>query len=495
MSEENIEVNDINVNQKIKPYLEALSFFTKIKSISNHFSQKYKQNNTNPNLPREYNSINDFIFDFKNDYISIKEGEEKNELEAKKLLQKNPEKIFNFLLNELHKIFKDKKDDEDNKTKIKAVEYDSQVSYNLFDEFRKKDRSEISDLFFGEKKIIKHCNNCNLTQYIFKYLKYINIDIKKCENQFDLKHCLKGIEYKYDTKLFCQMCSSTQDFNIKLSIVKKPEILIIVVSNYHNSTKVDIPLFIYRNCYKLICVVTKENENNSFLHLIDMFGCFNKCKKNNTNYKIYYDGDEVMINIKGDNSINLINKNENEIKEGNPYVLFYKKIQEDINDMKKLNDDYESSANILISNMDDKKTDIDYNDNLQNNNNPKIRNLSIKNDINNVYIKKNKKNNNKQINNINNYEYNDDDNMNNNINNYKNIITLHFNFQNEKQLYIDVDECETFSNIIKEFNKNYKDQLIINEDTLFFNNNPIDCKKSPKELGIGNNSHINVIDY
>ena len=199
MSEENIEVNDINDNQKIEPYLEALSFFTKIKSISNHFSQKYKQNNTNPNIPREYNSINDFIEDFIKDYISIKEGEEKNELEAKKLLQKNPEKIFNFLLNELHKIFKDKKDDEDNKTKIKAVEYDSQVSYNLFEEFRKKDRSEISDLFFGEKKIVKHCNNCNLTQYIFKYLKYINIDIKKCENQFDLKHCLKGIWKECDS--------------------------------------------------------------------------------------------------------------------------------------------------------------------------------------------------------------------------------------------------------------------------------------------------------
>ena len=60
-----------NDNQKIEPYLEALSFFTKIKSISNHFSQKYKQNNTNPNLPREYNSINDFIEDFIKDYISI----------------------------------------------------------------------------------------------------------------------------------------------------------------------------------------------------------------------------------------------------------------------------------------------------------------------------------------------------------------------------------------------------------------------------------------
>ena len=96
-----------------------------------------------------------------------------------------------------------------------------------------------------------------MTQYIYKYLKYIPLDIKNISNDINLNVCLKGIEYIIDKKCFCQMCSSTQDFNINLKIIKKPEILIILILNHNKNGKINIPIYLYRNSYKLICVEAK----------------------------------------------------------------------------------------------------------------------------------------------------------------------------------------------------------------------------------------------
>ena len=53
-------------DNEIYPYLEAHSFFTSIKDISNNFVQNYKNNKYYLNLPFEFNSFKDFIDYFKN---------------------------------------------------------------------------------------------------------------------------------------------------------------------------------------------------------------------------------------------------------------------------------------------------------------------------------------------------------------------------------------------------------------------------------------------
>ena len=142
--------------EDIISYLNALSFFAKIKTISDY------------NLPY-YNSIEHFIKYFKKYNINPQKEDDYQKISEKEYLRNNPHKIFSFFLDELHKVFKDVEDsdnDNENKQKIKAVEYDSQAAKKLFMDYMEEDKSYISETFFGCKKIIKLCKNCGLTQYI-----------------------------------------------------------------------------------------------------------------------------------------------------------------------------------------------------------------------------------------------------------------------------------------------------------------------------------------
>ena len=58
------ENEDNNEDESIKPYLNALTFFKKIKKIYKSFGEKFLNNNLNNNLSDIY-SIEDFINYFK----------------------------------------------------------------------------------------------------------------------------------------------------------------------------------------------------------------------------------------------------------------------------------------------------------------------------------------------------------------------------------------------------------------------------------------------
>ena len=58
--------------------------------------------------------------------------------------------MFCFLLDELHKVFKDEKDNTNaKKDKIKTVEYDFQKVKQLFKDYMEHDKSYIGELFFA----------------------------------------------------------------------------------------------------------------------------------------------------------------------------------------------------------------------------------------------------------------------------------------------------------------------------------------------------------
>ena len=220
-------ISENHVCKSIGPYLDALSFFTKIRTISNGFNQKYLSNYSNPNLP-VFNSINEFIVFFKKNNIITNKEDNHQQKSEKAFLRNNPHKIFGFLLDELHKVFKyEKYNANENKDKIKPSEYDSQAAKQLFKDYIKHDKSDISELFFGQKKIIKYCKNCNLTQYMYKYIKVIPLTISSRqdrENKLELNTLFSKIEEKFTHKYFCSMCSSMEDFNVIIKISKKPKI-------------------------------------------------------------------------------------------------------------------------------------------------------------------------------------------------------------------------------------------------------------------------------
>ncbi len=490
----NFKGNTNNITQSIEPYYEALSFFTKFSTISKQFSKKYKENNTNPNLPEEYNSIDQFIQEFK---------EKKNikDYKGDEFYIKNPHKLYYFFLRELHKIFKSKSEDDDEDNLIEGpVELDVKRALNKFKKSIQKDNSEISDLFFGEKLIKKKCFNCNLENYKYLYLKFIYIDLSKIEKMVKIEELLEKLQIDGKKTLFCEFCQREQKFAYSIKIIKYPEIMVIIFYNHHKNVIVDFPLYIKNNEYQLICASVKEyNYNKSIFDKI-----INICKKK-IDYKLLFDKNNKDFHFEENEKINILDKNS--IKNQIPYVLFYKKVQE--KKVKKNSDLYDLSENNLMTQQRENLNDLE---NINNNNEKKteIEDLQSKdnfiknkNNVSNNSIFKNSINRsmNKNINNNNNI------NTNNNINNINNInksinnieICLYFQIiENMKEFYIEVNENEIFENIIKKLIMKYKNynpdiENMINNSKFMFNNIEIsDFSKSAKELKLFNKCYIHV---
>lgn len=421
-----------HIEQKeLSPYFEALNFFAKIKSISDEFPKNYKENNNNPNLG-DLKSIEKFIASFEENFNDDKF---KNQNE---LLRKNPQKLFYFFLDELHKIFKRKKDEENNQI-VRAIEYDQNMAKNIFENFIKNDESYITENFYGHKKIMKYCYNCQLTQYVYKYQKAFPIDIKSSTGLIDIDNIdnhLSLFENKFEDNLFCSMCSSKQKFDVTLKIIKKPKILIFVILNNHDDAEINIQNYIYNKCYKLICAVVKTKmPDRSFLDYM-INSIFSGCKnKNNNEIQILFEDSEKMLEIK---------ENDKTLRKNlkyKPYVLFYKRIKEEINEKEdSIQEELKSEETLFPSfeKQDDKK------------------------------------------------EYSN-----------KNKIILYFRLEaNEKEIFIDTDDNQTFANIVKKIKMKYKWTIsMIDENKLFYNNIKINPKKTPKQLGIENKERIQVSSY
>jgi len=433
------EGNDVIINNKLnEPYFEALSFFTKDDIITDNYKNNYKQ------LNFSQKTLKEFIEYFK------KNIDEDNE-EKEKFLN-HPNKIFCFFLDQLHKLFKINKEEIDRK--IDAPEQDPKIALNLFENFTKNDISYISENYFGKKLIIKTCKTCYTTYYLYKYIKVIPLDIKENKIETNLERCLNNIERKVEDSYFCQMCSNHQKFNISIKIYEKPKILIIIITNY-NKKKLKIPLYIYNNCYKLIAAEVKYSKNDCNSSIINFFFC----KKPGKYQFLFKDIDGKK---------NLINEN-GELK-GVPYVLFYKRVKEE--NKKNYEYDFNSETNIN-----------------ENNNNMQV---DIKNNINNI----NNMNSDEEL--INKAKgQNNDMSYSNDYNNIPNSvkterITLYFRLtNNNKELYFDTDDTKPFTIIVQELKEKYQYlEYSISQNNLIYKDKIIDLKKTPKQLGMENESRI-----
>ena len=431
------ENHKLNSNENIAPYLEALSFFDYIQEIRDKFSNE------------KYKSI-----DFFKEKLSSKQ---KYDFES------SPQKIFYFFLDELHKLFK--VNNEENKG-IKAVEYNKEAAIQNFNDFRKNDITIINDLFFGNKLIIKNCRTCNMTQYDCKYLKVIPLNIKNLSGQLYLEELISSISNNYSKNLFCQMCSDTKEFllrtnpnlNPNFNLNFRPKILIIVIFNYQPKTRVDIPSKILNNSYKLISAEI-EYYNKS------LFSYASNCCKIKKCHKLFYIKKSSKIHYYKKQKV-LIN---NKLPKGNPYVLFYEKVS-----------NYSEEAN---------ETDINQTQNDKTNSN-----INSEKNYNNCQLELNNKNpiGNKLINptnslarNIRSIELQSDPNSRDKLASNIKKITLIFQFENEKELYLDIEDCLPFRNIIAKLVDEYKlDKNEINENQLYYCNNKIKYNETPKDLGI-----------
>ena len=136
--------------------------------------------------------------------------------------------------------------------------------------------------------------------------------------------------------------------------------------------------------------------------------------------------------------------------------------------------------------------------NMESNNWNMNNNIILNNKNNNYNIGINNNLNNNMFNSMNNLS--SMNNFNNNVQspqnyNYDNTIFVTFTFKkNKKQIYVDVNENETFANALKELEDKYNWMKSISNKTFVFNNKKItDCNKTLKQLRIGDNSDILIL--
>ena len=423
MENKNSEKYDIN------PYLESFSFF----KDNAQLKQKFLNLNgsvQNNKLTEDFysNYIQEFIHNIK---LNIIESSEKDK--QINIIQTKPKIIFDCLLNELHKIFGGK---EIYATKIKSKELNKENANNIFKKFKENDKSYISDNFFGVKLIEKKCNECNMTQYTYKYLKTIPIKVSdiKDDTILDIEKYLKKIQRKFPSEDFCTMCSSKRKLNVRIKIVNFPKILILV---FYGKAKFKIKNTIKHGEYELIAAEIK-NKNN-FIDIINYFGL---------NYKNYQ-----YVNKETNKEI------EDSLEEEIPVVLFYKRREQMI-----LDDDSGNSSKDSFC-TSDKSTENNDTQDIEINNNHKKSSPKIKEKNNNIKTKKN--------------------------------INLIFKLsKSEKEYNIKVSNCYSFSKITEDLKKQYKDfdKNKIDLNKIMFNNKQISMNKNPVDYNMKEGNKIMILE-
>ena len=421
----------------VEPYIEAISFIGKDEEISNII----KLNNKLKNKFKK-KSIEETINEKVNKLIDGDDPDNEDELKKSLEYQENPEKIFNFIIDDLHKIFNEKnnliRDD------TPSVNINTEVAKKLFEEKAENEKSIISDLYFGRKQISKFCKNCKMTQFSYNYQKTIVIDLDNFESDIDLEEEIYNKINKIYKKEFCSFCSSKQNFIITKKMSEKPKIMIIVIKNVKNNVRVNFTKKMFDNKYKLIGIETSKT------HKSNIFGLFFRCfKPAPITYQFLSNNDIEMDKIERERA----------------YVLYYKKIK---------------TKPKRVSSKKSVKIDLKSKEKLNNNNE------------NNIIFKKKKVKKPKKFDNSLDGEETTDNNINIiNDNNKKSKITLYFKFiKTGKELYIDTFDNKTFKEIISELKKRYK--LIISINDIEFNSHKINLNKNPKFYGIKNEDVIIV---
>ena len=444
MENKNSEIYDID------PYIDSFSYFLDNMKMKQNF---LNLNNSVQNDEETENFYSNYIKEIINNIkiSTLDEDETRNE---KLIFYKNPKIAFDFLLNELHKIYGGK---EEYSTKIISKELNKESAYNLFKKYKDNDKSYISDNFFGVKAIEKKCNECKMTQYNYKYLKTIPIKISDVGNNIilDIETYLKKMQRKFPKEEFCTTCGAKKKHKIKIKIEKYPKILILVI---YGNFKFKIKSSIKHGEYELIAAEIRNS--NIFWDIINFFVSGNK------NYK--------FINKETNKSID-DESLENEI----PIVLFYKKREQMIID----NDTGSNSKDSFCSS---KSKSTDNNETQDIEINPKI-NEKLKNNIPKI---KEKNNNSKEKN-------NNSKEKNNNNSKEKKDITLYFKLsKSEKELTINTLNNESFSKIIQKLKKQNEElnskKIEINK--IMFNNKEIYIYKTPNDYKIKDKSKIIIIE-
>ena len=257
------KTNDNNEIIDINPYMDAFEFFSLYKPLESEYNKiKNKSINNNDSTSfRNSLSLSKYIEEFI----------DKFKVHNPDIYNKNPDKVFNIFLDELHSKFKNNENEEND---VLSAQINRENALNLFNNFKNKDKSFISENFFGIKSIEKSCLECKMTHYLFKYLKSIPIKIsgKNEIEELDIDYHLKKMQSKFGKEEFCQICSKKTKQEIKVGIEKSPKTMIIVfLSQEFDSFK--FKKNIMKNTYELIAAeIMKTKKLEEYFYFFSFCG-------------------------------------------------------------------------------------------------------------------------------------------------------------------------------------------------------------------------------
>jgi rubrerythrin len=338
----------------VDPYIEAVSFITKNKDI-------LKEINNKPNLKNKFSeqTLYDYINNLINNIIYNYDEEDQKQVKKSEEMQEEPHRIFNNVLTNLHNLFGGGGIENSG---LKSAEINDEIALELFNKAADKDKTIISELFYGRKKVAKFCPKCQMTQYSFIYQRSIDLDVTEYNSEVDLEELINQSIKKEKQKEFCPICSEQRNFKITKTIVEMPKIIIVVIKKYINKIRINYNRYMFNDQYELVGLEVAQTPPKK-----SIFGLFCKCfsPKPQPEFRL----------IRGE----MIDNDFDTIKMEQPYVLFYQK-----KDKKKKGKKIKDKKN-TISN--EESNGINSNINLQksqrkNKNNIKINHISDKNNMN-----------------------------------------------------------------------------------------------------------------
>ena len=257
--------------------------------------------------------------------------------------------FIKFFLDQLHKELKIKKEDLIENNLINNLNINNNnKSFSDFMKNFKKEKSIISELFFGYFEDLYKCPNCNdnIIYYNYEIFKFISFPLEEILETYNLRNnnddnCKITINDCFDISfnnnikeknILCNNCKTEVKCKYESVIYQIPEILIIILKRDINDV-IDIELD-----FDEIIDITKfvSNNNNNSKSIYELYGVIT-CKDKNQNCHFCSSCKNMIDNkwYRYDNTnIQYINNFEDEvIKYKIPYILFYKKIQNNLDNL------------------------------------------------------------------------------------------------------------------------------------------------------------------
>ena len=282
----------------VEPYIEAVCFIGKNQDLLNEIKnipelkKKFKEKSLPEYIEKKINKII-YDYDFEN---------EKEESKSQSF-QNDPEKIFDYIYTDLHKLFGGNKIKNDGS---KSAEINSETALEIFNKFAEEDKTIISELYYGKEQISKYCKKCKMTQCSYTYKRTIVLDLANQKSDIYLEDEIKSLIIEKEKKEFCPFCSLDRKLKITKKIKENPKIIIIVLKNNLKKIRINFDKNMFNEEYELIGIETLEDIKNN------KFCLFSKCLKPiQARYQFYSDS--------------FLEMQFEQIKKQQPFVLYYKK--------------------------------------------------------------------------------------------------------------------------------------------------------------------------